>query len=92
MTDLSPTKRLMCEHCGYPQITCLCPWVKPIDAPINIVILQHPTEAKHAKNTVRLLALGLNNVRALQGETAADFTELTKSVARSAHQYNTNPS
>jgi DTW domain-containing protein YfiP len=88
MTDLGPTKRLMCEQCGYPQVNCLCAWVKPIDAPINIIILQHPTEAKHAKNTVRLLALGLNNVKVLQGESPADFTKLIKSVTHSVHQYN----
>ncbi|MBU3003438.1 tRNA-uridine aminocarboxypropyltransferase [Paraglaciecola arctica] len=87
MADLKNTKRLICADCGYPQATCLCPWVKPIDSPMNIVILQHPSEAKHAKNTVRLLALGLSNVKILQGETAADFSELAEVVLRSQQHY-----
>ncbi|MEP1448416.1 MAG: tRNA-uridine aminocarboxypropyltransferase [Paraglaciecola sp.] len=87
MADLKCTKRSICTDCGYPQVTCLCSWVKPIDSPMNIVILQHPTEAKHAKNTVRLLALGLNNVKILQGESAADFKEFSKSVLRSQQHY-----
>jgi DTW domain-containing protein YfiP len=87
MTDLRLSKRLICEHCGYPQVTCLCSWVTPINSPIKIIILQHPTEAKHAKNTVRLLALGLNNIKILQGETANDFTELSKLVMHSTQQY-----
>jgi DTW domain-containing protein YfiP len=87
MTDLGPTKRLMCEQCGYPQVTCLCAWVNPVTAPLNIVILQHPKEAKHAKNTVKLLTLGLENVIVLQGETPADWRDLAQRVAKRPKNY-----
>jgi DTW domain-containing protein YfiP len=42
--------------------------------------LQHKSEAKHGKNTGRLLSLGLTNAQVLQGETALDFAPLAKAV------------
>ena len=87
MTDLNPTKRQMCEHCGYPKVTCLCAWVNPITPPIHIIILQHPKEAKHAKNTVKLLTLGLKNITVLQGETPEDWAELAHKVTNQPQKY-----
>jgi DTW domain-containing protein YfiP len=87
MTTLKTNKRQMCTKCGYPQKTCLCAWVNPITAPINIIILQHPKEAKHAKNTVRLLTLGLNNITVLHGEKPEDWSELTQKVANQPQSY-----
>lgn len=87
MTMLNPKKRQQCAKCGYPQSTCLCAWINPITAPLNIIILQHPKEAKHAKNTVKLLALGLKKITVLQGEKPEDWAELTQKVANQPQSY-----
>ncbi|GGD71665.1 DTW domain-containing protein [Lacimicrobium alkaliphilum] len=41
----------------------------------RILILRHPSEEKHAKNTVPLLQLSLKNIGVYSGETPADFLE-----------------
>jgi DTW domain-containing protein YfiP len=87
MTELNQTKRQMCAACGYPQVTCLCAWIDPITPPLNIIILQHPKEAKHAKNTVKLLTLGLKKITILQGERSEDWTQLAKNVAKTPQNY-----
>jgi DTW domain-containing protein YfiP len=80
-------KRQVCKKCSYPQSTCLCVWVSPITAPLNIIILQHPKEAKHAKNTVKLLTLGLEHVSVLLGETPQDWAELAEKVSSEPQNY-----
>ena len=87
MTTLEINKRLICFKCGYPQSTCLCVWVNPITTPLNIIILQHPKEAKHAKNTVKLLKLGLKTITILQGEKSEDWAELAQKVAKQPQSY-----
>jgi DTW domain-containing protein YfiP len=49
--------------------------------------LQHPKEAKHAKNTVKLLTLGLNKITVLQGETPEDWKELVNRVTNQPQNY-----
>jgi DTW domain-containing protein YfiP len=80
MTTLNSNKRQICLTCGYPQNTCLCAWINPITSPLNIIILQHPKETKHAKNTVKLLTLGLKNITVLQGDMPEDWAELAQKV------------
>lgn len=87
MTELSLTKRKMCEHCGYPLVTCLCAWVDPITSPLNIIILQHPKEVKHAKNTVKLLTLGLKKITVLQGEISEDWADIAQNVTNQPQDY-----
>jgi len=87
MTMLKINKRLICFKCGYPQSTCLCVWVNPITTPLNIIILQHPKEAKHAKNTVKLLKLGLKTITILQGEKPEDWEELAQKVTNQPQSY-----
>jgi DTW domain-containing protein YfiP len=87
MTRLKTNKRQVCAKCGYPQSTCVCVWVNPITTPYNIIILQHPKEAKHAKNTVKLLTLGLKNVTVLQGERLDDWADLAERVANQPQNY-----
>ena len=86
-TNLETSKRQICAVCNYPQSTCLCAWINPISSPINIIILQHPKEAKHAKNTVKLLTLGLAKITVLQGEKPEDWAELTQKVANQPQNY-----
>lgn len=87
MTNLNTNKRQMCTNCGYPQSTCLCAWINPITAPFNIIILQHPTEAKHAKNTTKLLTLGLKKITVLKGEKPEDWEELAHNVEHQPQKY-----
>jgi DTW domain-containing protein YfiP len=49
--------------------------------------LQHPKEAKHAKNTVRLLALSINNLKVIQGESREDFLDFANDVSVSPDNY-----
>jgi DTW domain-containing protein len=63
-----PIKRLVCSRCLRPQRTCICRWSTPIAHEVEVLILQHPLEAEHAKGTARLLHLSLPNSRLLVGE------------------------
>lgn len=64
-----PRERQRCAHCLRPQNTCFCPWVTPVETRTEVLILQHPMEANHAKNTARLLHLSLPGSRLLIGES-----------------------
>lgn len=88
MTFPNNGKRAICKQCSYPQSTCLCEWVCPIDNPLNIIILQHNKEARHAKNTVKLLKLGLKNITVRQGESPQDWPELVTKVTETPQKYN----
>ncbi len=68
--------RPRCSQCQFPASHCLCHQVVSIETKTQLVVLQHPSEVNHAKNSVRLLPLCLDNVRIEVGETQDDFTEL----------------
>jgi DTW domain-containing protein YfiP len=87
MKILKTNKRQICVRCNYPQNTCLCAWVNPITSPLNIIILQHPKETKHAKNTVKLLSLGLKKITVLIGEKPEDWAELAQKVTTKQQNY-----
>ncbi|MBD3585789.1 DTW domain-containing protein [Salinimonas sp. HHU 13199] len=72
--------RIYCSACGYPKTTCLCPYVITSDAPAKIVILQHHREVSHAKNTARLVSLGLRNTILVSGRTAEDFSQIASEI------------
>lgn len=62
--------RLVCSRCQRPAATCLCATLPapPVEHRTELLILQHPDEVGHAKNTAALLTLGLAHVRLLTGE------------------------
>ena len=62
--------RPRCSRCERPALTCLCATlpVPPLAHRIELLILQHPAEAGHAKNTTAFLTLGLQHARLLRGE------------------------
>ena len=62
-------RRLICTTCLRPQSTCICQWITPVAAATDVLILQHPLEVDHAKNSARLLHLSLPGSRMLTGET-----------------------
>ncbi len=61
--------RAVCRRCERPALTCLCATLPPpVAVATELLILQHPAEAGHAKSTVAFLTLGLRPVRLLRGE------------------------
>lgn len=60
--------RPTCPHCLRPQATCLCHLVVPTTSACELLILQHPLEVHHAKNTARLLHLSVPGSRIVVGE------------------------
>lgn len=65
-------RRAHCGACLRPVPACLCQWVTAIACPIDVLILQHPMEVHHAKNTARLLHLSLTGSRLQVGEQFAE--------------------
>jgi DTW domain-containing protein YfiP len=66
---LMPTlRRLLCPQCARAQTACICRWVTPIAQPTEVLILQHPMESRHAKNSGGLLHKSLVNSRLVVGE------------------------
>lgn len=62
--------RAVCARCERPAVTCLCATLPaPVAVFTELLILQHPAEAGHAKNTTAFLTLGLAPAaRLLRGE------------------------
>jgi DTW domain-containing protein YfiP len=60
-----------CPRCGRPPPTCFCATLPapPVAHRTALLILQHPAESGHAKNTAAFLTLGLQSARLLRGET-----------------------
>jgi len=54
--------RTRCDGCRFLTEQCVCQWIPRLTTQLNVLILQDPKEAKHAKNTVSLLCLGLASV------------------------------
>ena len=66
----SPTpRRPVCAACRRAQSACICGWVTPVDPAVNVLILQHPLEVHHSKNSAGLLHRCLRGSRLLVGET-----------------------
>lgn len=47
--------REYCEKCHYLVKQCVCDLIPNLPQPLKVVIFQHPKEAKHAKNTIKLV-------------------------------------
>lgn len=75
--------RPSCPRCCRPLDHCLCPLIPSLDSRTRLLILQHPSETRHALNTARLAALGLRNAELLVGER---FDDLDQRLALPGHQ------
>ena len=62
------SQRLRCLRCSRAHSACICQWITPIAQPTEVLILQHPLEVQHAKNSAGLLHWSLPNSRLLVGE------------------------
>ena len=76
-----------CKKCQYPLATCVCDHLSLIDSPSKIILLQHPREVKHAKNTGRLVQLAMPTTEVLVGEEPQDFADLITRVNRSPNKF-----
>jgi DTW domain-containing protein YfiP len=70
MTITTP-RRATCAACLRAQTACICRFVKPVAASVELLVLQHPLETGNAKNSARLLHLCLPGSRLLVGESFA---------------------
>lgn len=53
----------MCARCLRPVSTCICAAIQTVAHSVQVLILMHPDEVGHAKNTGRLLHLSLPQSR-----------------------------
>ncbi|MET0382429.1 MAG: tRNA-uridine aminocarboxypropyltransferase [Burkholderiaceae bacterium] len=60
--------RRRCAVCSLPSAACLCRFVQRADNPCQVLILQHPLEARESKGSTRLLNLCLARCRVAVGE------------------------
>ncbi len=65
-------QRAICPQCQRPQSTCICRFATPTPHATEVLILQHPLEEHHAKNSARLLHLSLQHSRMVVGEVFDD--------------------
>lgn len=71
--------RPTCSRCLHAQVACICALVTPTAHAAEVLILQHPLETHHAKNTARLLHLSLPGSRLVVGEVFDEATWATPS-------------
>ena len=69
MPSPEASKRLVCPACERPARDCICQWVRPVAHATEVLILQHPMEVGHAKNSAGLLQLSLARSQVVIGET-----------------------
>ncbi|MBB1596984.1 tRNA-uridine aminocarboxypropyltransferase [Achromobacter sp. UMC46] len=69
--------RSLCTRCLRPESHCLCALIPSLSCRTRVVVLQHPSESRHALNTARLAVLGLAGARRVVGEyfSIADWAE-----------------
>jgi DTW domain-containing protein YfiP len=61
-------RRPTCDRCALPVRTCVCALVTPTRNEVDVLVLQHPDEAREAKNSARLLRLSLARCRVVVGD------------------------
>lgn len=67
--------RKVCIRCQRPASVCLCKYITRSQAPMNLVILQHPSEQKKAIGTAKILDLCIDNSIHLVGECFSNHQE-----------------
>lgn len=72
--------RSYCPRCDYPERTCLCHAIDRTGYSTRLTILQHPSEAGHAKNTARLIALVAEAAEVFIGEQPEDFAGVRQAL------------
>lgn len=62
------TSRSICPGCDYILSRCLCAYLSPVLNQTELIILQHPSETKHALNTVKLMKKSFQKISIFIGE------------------------
>ena len=62
-----------CQVCGVHANICVCDACTPITGAPLITVLQHPSEVRQHKGTLRIARACLPSLRTVVGETPADF-------------------
>lgn len=68
--------RQYCNACHYPLKTCVCKALVVVNLPLSMVVIQHPNEAKHAKNTVKLAKLVSPSIEIVSSSNSTLLDEL----------------
>lgn len=69
-------KRAVCPSCDFILSRCLCDTLTRISNQTELIILQHPSETKHALNTVRLMKNSFQKIKIFIGENFNEHEEL----------------
>lgn len=64
--------RSRCAKCHFLEQQCLCDLLPQVAQPIDLVVFQHVKEAKHAKNTIRLLQTVWPSLRVIELDEKLD--------------------
>ena len=70
--------RICCPRCRRPESVCYCHDLIAYEAPVDILILQHPDESRHALNTATIVTLSVGNAAILVGEDFSSDNRLLK--------------
>jgi len=73
-------KRARCSRCDRALVACFCHTIKPIAHQMSVLILQHPSEVKHAKGTAKIAELSLNHCKVLVGENYSDESQFEQLI------------
>lgn len=65
--------RQRCQQCMRPQGHCLCGLIPSLLSRTRVLLIQHPDETKHALNTARMTALGLQNSELIIAESVENL-------------------
>ncbi|MGZ3788822.1 MAG: tRNA-uridine aminocarboxypropyltransferase [Bacteriovorax sp.] len=77
-------KRPLCPRCHFIIARCLCDALSPIFNQTELIVLQHPSEAKHALNTVRLMKNAFQKISIFIGENFDEHIELKNVLAKNS--------
>ncbi len=76
--------RTTCPRCLRPGPLCYCHLIEVESAGIDLIILQHPREAKHPLNSARIASLGISNCQLWVGEDFSAHQGLQQVLAEKA--------
>ncbi|OOE89867.1 DTW domain-containing protein [Salinivibrio sharmensis] len=70
-----------CSYCHKAHAICICDAITKIDNPNPVILLQHPDEVSHPKNSACLLSLSLQHCVTLVGEDFSQHPQLNALLA-----------
>ncbi|MFT5033718.1 MAG: DTW domain-containing protein YfiP [Bacteroidia bacterium] len=92
------SKRAICSNCERPQTTCICDALITMECNYQLIILQDPTESRHALSSAPILEKSIRNTRLLIGEIfdpekiiGPDWQSCSVLIFPSEHAVTANP-